>query len=105
MGQYYKFINKSRNEESQIALPFNFGLPWAKSLENYPNDEVEAMFHFVIQHNEGWQAEDEVVAVGDYGTVITYQDVQSKRKGFRWESYQPAKVLPRKLGTPDKSAA
>lgn len=103
MGQYYKFVNKTRNEESQISLPFNFGLPWAKSLENYPNDEVEAMFRFVIQHNEGWQVEDEVVAVGDYGVVIAYEEVKSKRQGFAWESYQPEKVPPKKLAPPDKS--
>lgn len=62
---------------------------------------VEAMFHFIIQHNAGWQAEDEIVAVGDYGTVITYQDVKRKEQRFGWECYQPAKVSPRKLETLD----
>lgn len=104
MGQYYKFINKTRNEESRIALPFNFGLPWAKSLENYSNDEVEAMFRFVIQYNAGWQSADEVVAIGDYGAVIAYHAVQSQRKGFAWESYQPAKVPPQKLAPPNQQA-
>ena len=48
MGQYYRFVNKIRNEESQIPLPFNFGLPWAKALESYDAEEVEAMFRFAL---------------------------------------------------------
>ena len=43
------FINKTRQEESQISLPFNFGLPYAKSLEHYDDQEVEAMFQFVVK--------------------------------------------------------
>ena len=60
------------------------------------------MFHFVIQHNEGWQAKDEVVAVGDYSTVITYQEVKHKEQRFGWEHYQPAKIPLRKLETPER---
>ena len=70
MGQYYTFINKTRSEASQIALPFNFGLPYAKSLEHYDQKEVEAMFRFVVKHNEGWNEQNDLVAVGDYGSEI-----------------------------------
>ncbi len=98
MGQYYKFINKTKNEESQISLPFNFRMPYAKSLERYDDEEVEAMFHFVMTHNEGWQEDDELVAEGDYGGVIKYEDVRQSRHQYGWESYVPDKVAARKLG-------
>lgn len=98
MGQYYKFINKTRKEESQISLPFNFGMPWAKSLEHCDDEEVERMFRFVVKHNEGWDEEDDLVAVGDYGAVIHYSDIKNRENGkFRWESYKPEKVPPKKL--------
>ena len=96
MGQYYKFINRTRKEESQISLPFNFGMPWAKSLETYVNDEVEAIFRFVAKNNDNWTEEDELVAEGDYGTVIKYEDVRKSNK-YGWESYVPQKVSPKKL--------
>jgi hypothetical protein len=95
MGQYYKFINRTRKEESQISLPFNFGMPYAKSLESYDNKEVEAMFRFVAKHNEGWTEADELVAIGDYGDVIEYHEIKSEDE-FGWESYEPKKVPPRK---------
>ena len=101
MGQYYRFVNKIRNEESQIPLPFNFGLPWAKALESYDAEEVEAMFRFVVKNNAEWNEADELVAVGDYGTVIAYNDVKRKKQRFQWESYEPARVPPKKLADPD----
>ena len=95
MGQYYKFINKTRKEESQISLPFNFGMPYAKSLERYDNEEIAAMFCFVIQHNDRWQEEDELVAEGDYGEVIKYENIRS-------ESRCLGKLFPRK-NPPEKT--
>ena len=97
MGQYYKFINRTRKEESQISLPFNFGMSHAKALEHYEAKEVEAMFRFVVKHNDGWSEEDDLAAVGDYGAVITYREVKSKPdSGYGWERYQPEKVPPKK---------
>jgi hypothetical protein len=100
MAQYYKFINKAKKEESQISLPFNFGLSWAK-LDHCEDKEVEAMFRFVAKHNEGWDENDELIAVGDYGTVKKYSDVKETVQGFGWENYKPEKVLPKKLDDED----
>jgi len=97
MGQYYKFINKTRNEESLIALPFNFGMPYAKSLESYKDEEVVAMFQFVVKNNEHWTEEDELVAEGDYGTIIEYSDLKKKRNQYTWENYATEKIPPKKL--------
>ncbi len=33
MGQYFRFINRDRQVESEVGLPFNFGMPWGKGLE------------------------------------------------------------------------
>ncbi len=41
MGEYYKFVNKTREEESQVSLPFNFGMSYGKSLERYEFEEVD----------------------------------------------------------------
>ncbi|MGK7925150.1 MAG: hypothetical protein AB4290_07870 [Spirulina sp.] len=91
MGQYYKFVNKTRKEESQISLPFNFGMPYAKSLERYDNEEIAAMFCFVIQYNDRWKEKDELVAEGDYGEVIKYENMRSDRQ-YAWENYSPEKT-------------
>lgn len=104
MGQYYKFINRTRQEESQISLPFNFGLPYAKSLEHYDEKEVEAMFRFVAKHNEGWSETDELVAIGDYGNEIAFAEVKTHESGFGWEKYQPKPVPPKKLEPDDTGA-
>jgi len=96
MGEYYKFVNKTRKEESQISLPFNFGLPYGKSLENYESKEVAAMFSFVIKHNDNWTEEDDVTAIGDYGAIIQYKDIKASGE-YRWEKYEPKKVPPKKL--------
>jgi type IV secretory pathway component VirB8 len=51
MGQYYKFVNTTKKSKSTIPLPFNFNLPYAKSLENYSREELREKFDFVIQNN------------------------------------------------------
>jgi hypothetical protein len=69
MGQYYKFVNTTKQQESQVALPFNFGLSWAKNLENYSQEELKEKFEFVRQQNN-WDPEDQIIAIGDYGNII-----------------------------------
>jgi len=97
MGQYYKFVNKTKKEVSQISLPFNFGMSWAKALEYCENEEVKAMFHFVTKHNQDWNENDELIAVGDYGVVIKYNDIKNRKDNkFGWENYEPEKVPPKK---------
>lgn len=103
MGEYYRFVNRTRREESQISLPFNFTLPYAKSLEHHDPKEVAAMFRFVVKHNDGWSPTDDLVAIGDYGRVIAYADVETSNSGYGWETYQPKPVPPRKL-EPDEAA-
>jgi hypothetical protein len=71
MGQYYKFINLTQDKESEIPLPFNFGLPWAKSLEYDSREELRKKFDYVIEHNQ-WSKTDQIHAVGDYGTSFDY---------------------------------
>jgi len=73
MGQYYKFVNATKRSESTIPLPFNFNMPWAKSLERYSKEELREKFDFVIQNNN-WSQEDEVMAIGDYGTIFYYPE-------------------------------
>ncbi|NOT60661.1 MAG: hypothetical protein HOP19_10615 [Acidobacteria bacterium] len=73
MGQYYKFINKTKDKESEIALPFNFGMPWAKSLEYDSEEELRKKFDYVIEHNQ-WDEADHVQAVGDYGATYDYPE-------------------------------
>ncbi len=71
MGRYYRFINVTKQEESTVSLPFNFGLSWAKSLENEPQASLKEKFDFVIEQNR-WDVNDQVMALGDYGNVIYY---------------------------------
>jgi NAD kinase len=73
MGQYYRFVNTTKQIESTIPLPFNFNLPYAKSLEIYSKDELREKFNFVIQNNN-WNKEDVVIAIGDYGTILYYPE-------------------------------
>lgn len=75
MGQYYKFINATQQEESTIALPFNFGLPWAKSLESFTEEELKEKFEYVIANNN-WSETDELIAVGDYGDIFYYSHLK-----------------------------
>jgi hypothetical protein len=53
MGQYYCYVNATRQQESQVALPFNFRMPYDKSLERLSLEEVKKHFDFVIEQN-GW---------------------------------------------------
>lgn len=69
MGQYFKFTNTTKGEESNIPLPFNFGLPWAKNLGAASQEELKEIFDFVVKNNN-WEASDEVIATGDYGDVF-----------------------------------
>jgi hypothetical protein len=69
MGQYYKFVNLTLEQESDIPLPFNFNLSWAKDLENYSPEELQEKFAYVIEKNH-WNEQDEIVAIGDYGNQI-----------------------------------
>lgn len=69
MGQYYKFVNLTIEQESDIPLPFNFNLSWAKNLENYSLEELQEKFAYVIEKNH-WDEQDEIVAIGDYGNRI-----------------------------------
>ncbi|MEO0377644.1 MAG: hypothetical protein AAF329_24190 [Cyanobacteria bacterium P01_A01_bin.17] len=89
MAQYYRFVNLSRQEVSQISLPFNFALPYAKSLERYDRMEVAAIFRYVIRHNTDWTVEDELVAEGDYGEVVRFNQAQPSDQTYAWESYVP----------------
>ncbi|MGI2909135.1 hypothetical protein [Tolypothrix sp. VBCCA 56010] len=71
MGQYYKFINTTKQIESIVSLPFNFGLPWAKNLESYSQEELKEKFEYVRKNNN-WSENDEVIALGDYGNILYY---------------------------------
>ena len=97
MAQYYQFVNRTRQEVSQISLPFNFGLPHAKSLERYDGEEVAAMFRYVAQHNADWTVRDVLVAEGDYGEVVQFDQAQVIGQTFAWESYTPEHRPPRAL--------
>lgn len=69
MSQYFKFVNTTKEIESTLPLPFNFNLPWAKSLEENSEADRQQIFAFVRQGN-GWPESDELVAVGDYGMMV-----------------------------------
>ena len=97
MAQYYHFVNRTRQEVSQISLPFNFSLPHAKSLERCDSETVAAMFRYVTQHNAKWTIEDDLVAEGDYGEVVQFDRAQPISQTFGWESYTPEPRPPRSL--------
>jgi hypothetical protein len=71
MGQYYRFINRDRQAQSEVSLPFNFGMPWGKSMERLSEEELKKQFDFVIQANN-WAPTEDIVAEGDYGETIDY---------------------------------
>lgn len=71
MGQYYRYVNATRQQESQVSLPFNFGMPYDKSLERLSSEDVKKHFDFVVEQN-GWSEEDEILAIGDYENIIYY---------------------------------
>ena len=97
MAQYYQFANRTRQEVSQISLPFSFSLPHVKSLERYDSEEVAAMFRYVAQHNTNWTIEDTLVAEGDYGEVVQFDRAQPIGQTFDWESYTPEPRPPRSM--------
>lgn len=97
MAQYYQFVNRTRQEVSQISLPFNFRLPHAKSLERYDSKEVAAIFRYVAHHNANWTVEDDLVAEGDYGETVQFDRTQQTEKTYGWESYTPEPRPPRSL--------
>ncbi len=66
----FVFVNKTTEKQSEIPLPFNFGLTWAKSLENFSDEELEEAFDFVIKHNQ-WKETDKIIALGEYGVLIS----------------------------------
>lgn len=80
MGQYYKFVNTTKQQESTISLPFNFGLSWAKSLERLSDEELKDKFDYVIKNNN-WDQDDEVIAIGDYGNIIYSPKNKNKQFG------------------------
>lgn len=71
MGQYYKFVNVTKKAESNIPLPFNFRLPWAKNLEQVSHEKLKEIFDYVVKNNN-WAETDEVMAIGDYGNTVYY---------------------------------
>jgi hypothetical protein len=79
MGQYYKFINATQRKKSSISLPFNFGLSWAKNLENLSPEELKDKFDYVIANNS-WRQDDEVIAIGDYGNILYYPTNSNKHE-------------------------
>lgn len=86
MGQYFKFYNLTKDEWSDIPLPFNFGLPWAKSLERdcYSERDLQMIFLYVITHN-GWSKEDHVSAFGDYDDEISCPDLEGCELPEAWK--------------------
>lgn len=77
MGEYFEFINKTRDEKSTIPLPFNFGLPWCKNIheDSYSDDQRYNFFLFVIENNN-WSENDIIYAAGDYGTEIYFEKIK-----------------------------
>ncbi len=72
-GSTTRRVNTTRKSESTIPLPFNFNLPYAKSLERYSREELREKFDFVVQNNN-WNKEDVVIAIGDYGAILYYPE-------------------------------
>lgn len=69
MGKYFQFVNLTRKTESALALPFNFGLPWAKNLDRIETVDLRQQFQFVAEANH-WALDEQVIAIGEDGTVI-----------------------------------
>jgi hypothetical protein len=65
MGQYFNFINKSKGDaESEIMIPINFGLAWAKGMEHFDDALKRALFMYVVVGNR-WSYTDDIEARGD----------------------------------------
>jgi hypothetical protein len=69
MGEYFRFINVTRQRISGNSLPFNFNLPWAKNLHKCSPEEIRDTFEYVIKGNH-WKKADAILAIGDYGTIV-----------------------------------
>lgn len=74
MGQYFYFKHQYGSINKK-PLPWNFGLPWMKSLEKLEEQEQIKIFQKLIEIN-GWTKGD-IFAIGDYGYTIIY-DSESK---------------------------
>ena len=73
MGKYFHFVNITRRIESQVSLPFNFGLPWAKDLHRLEAEELCRLFQVAVEANR-WSFEEQVVAIGEDGTMLFAAD-------------------------------
>lgn len=74
MGQYFYFKHQ-KGEINKKPLPWNFGLPWIKSLEKLEDHEQIKIFQHIMLLND-WMNGD-VSAIGNYGYTIIY-DSESK---------------------------
>jgi len=76
MGQYFWFFNNTLGKQrSKVPIISNFGLPWAKGLDRYPEENYQ-VFRQVIDDNK-WSEDHEIIAVGEYGDRIRWQDVRN----------------------------
>jgi hypothetical protein len=69
MGQYFYFKHQYGTINKK-PLPWNFGLPWMKSLEKLGEQQQLKIFKHVMELNN-WLKGD-VFAIGDYGYTIIY---------------------------------
>ncbi|KAJ3369682.1 hypothetical protein HDU91_006943 [Kappamyces sp. JEL0680] len=72
MGQFFYFYNHDLKESNQKPILSNFGLSWAK-LERLSEAETLLVFEQVMQDNN-WASSHCIVAVGDYHSIITWQN-------------------------------
>lgn len=72
MGQYFYFVNKTKNVKSTVGLSCNGGLSFMSKLHMHEPDEQDEIFKSVINDNK-WDHDDVIVAYGDSGDVIYYQ--------------------------------
>ena len=86
MGQYFNFINKTKgNAESEIMIPINFGLTWAKGMDRFDNTLKRALFMYVVVGNR-WSFTDDIEAQGDeddvYRSLEYVHDVTMDERGL-----------------------
>jgi len=75
MGQYFIFVT-SHGQSNCIPLPFNLGLTWTK-IYDFDDEKLKEMIDYVIKKN-GWEKENVLYALGDYGTVVRYNQTLKK---------------------------
>ncbi len=73
MGQYFYFYNKTRNEKSSVGCKYNGGLKWMPKLNCYSETSAKQIFLQIIEDNN-WSNDDEIIADGDSGDVVTYKN-------------------------------